>query len=378
MFIDEAVVNFKAGKWWDWCVSWRREKYIPNGWPFWWNWGKWWDIILRANPNENTLSEFRHKKDIKARVWENWWTQELAWAASPDVIIDLPVGTLVKDTEWKLIYDLSTPWETFVLCSWWRGWFWNAHFASSTRQAPAFAEMWDVWEEKTVQLELKLVADIWIIWMPNAWKSTLIKSITNVKPKIASYPFTTIIPNLWVLDHKWKSLVLEDVPWLIKWASEWKWLWISFLKHIERTKVLLHLIDLNWLDEIVSNYKTIRHELESFSKDLAKKEEIIVLSKSDLFDKEMIDFIMKELKSQIKTKNKIFVISAPSYVWIEELKDFLIEKYAQDKEEIPEQDTISEAKKVKIYDLKESSDPQSYLVNDLWDMSFEIKWAQDD
>lgn len=373
MFIDEVKVKFIAWKWWDWVVSWRREKCIPNGWPRWWNGWKWWDVILRANPNENTLWEFRHKKVIKAAIWIAGWTQELAWAGWEDLVINVPVGTLIKDTEWKLIYDLNNPWESYVLCKWWRWWYGNAHFPTSTRQAPAFAELGDIWETKEVILELKLVADIWIIGLPNAGKSTLIKSITNVKPKIADYPFTTIIPNLGVLEHKGKSLVLEDVPGLIEWASKWKWLGHNFLKHIERTTVLLHLIDLNWLDEIITNYKTIRNELENYNKKLAKKEEIIVLSKADLFDKEMIDFILKELKKEIKTKNPIFVISAPAFIWTEELKDYLINKYAIEKEIIEEEE---DKKGTKIYDLKDNKFANSYEIKDLWDMKFEVTWER--
>jgi len=373
MFIDEVKVKFKAWKWWDWIVSWRREKCIPKGWPYGWNGGKWWDIILRANPNESTLSEFRHKKQVKANPWENWGIRDLAWAMSPDVIVNVPVGTLIKDEEWNLIYDLSTPWEAYVLCKWWRWGYGNAHFASSTRQAPGFAELGDVGEERTVNLELKLVADIWIIWLPNAGKSTFINSVTNVKPKIASYPFTTIIPNLGVLDYKWKSLTLEDVPWLIEWASEGKWLWHSFLKHIERTRVLVHLVDLNGLDDIVANYKIIRNELEKYNKELSKKEEIIVLTKADLFDDEMIKYITKEVKTKLKSKNPIFVISAPTMKWVPELRDYLIEKFAQEKPVIDEEEMSNS---MKVYDLKDEKDVNSYKVKDLWDMNFEVKWER--
>ncbi|EKE29862.1 MAG: hypothetical protein ACD_2C00088G0027 [uncultured bacterium (gcode 4)] len=369
MFIDEVKVTFIAWKGWEWCISWRREKCIPNGWPYGWNGWKWWDIILRANPNENTLWEFRHKKVIKAEIGIKWDTQELAWAMWSDKIIEVPVWTLIKDEEMNLIYDLSTPWESYVLCRWGRWGYGNAHFASSTRQAPSFAELWDVGEQKTVNLELKLVADIGIIGMPNAGKSTLIKSITNVKPKIADYPFTTIIPNLWVLEHKWKSLVLEDVPWLIEWASEWKWLGHSFLKHIERTEVILHLLDLNGLDDIVGNYKTIRNELEKYSENLANKEEILVLSKADLFDDEMIDYIKKDLKAKLKHTWDIFVISAPAFKWTEELKDFLIDKYAH---KVAVEEAPEESQKMKIYDLKDARDVNSYKITDLWDMKFEV------
>ncbi|MDD2566332.1 MAG: GTPase ObgE [Candidatus Gracilibacteria bacterium] len=371
MFIDEVKVTLIAGKGGDGSVSWRREKYIPKGGPFGGNGGTGGNIIFRTNPNENTLGEFRHKKVIKTKAGENGGIRDLAGAGSLDVILNVPVGTLVKDEEGKLIRDLSTPWESYVICKGGRGGYGNAHFVSSTRQAPSFAEIGDVGEEKTVNLELKLVADIGIIGLPNAGKSTLIKSITNVKPKIADYPFTTIIPNLGVLEYKGKSLVLEDVPGLIEGASEGKGLGHSFLKHIERTKVILHLLDLNGLDDLVKNYETIRNELKKYSKELAEKEELIVLSKADLFDNEMIEFITKEFKSKIKSKNPIFVISAPSLKGIEELKDFLIENYVSKNSELLEESEVEN--QVKVYDLKNEKDINAYRVIDLGSMNFEIK-----
>jgi GTP-binding protein len=218
---------------------------------------------------------------------------------------------------------------------------------------------------------LKLVADIWIIWVPSAWKSTFIWNVTNVKPKIGDYPFTTLTPNLWVLDHKWKSLVLEDVPWLIPWASEWKWLGIEFLKHIERTWVLLHLLDLSRLDKIFKDYEDIRFELKEFSDKLEKKEEIIVLSKADLLDEEMKKFILQEFKSKYPNK-KVFIISSATREWIEDLVDYLIDNYSKDlvKEEQEDKQEII------IYDLKQNKDPKHVEVEYLWDMKFKASWER--
>ncbi len=371
MFIDEVNVKFIAWKWWDWLVSWRREKYIPKWWPFWWNWWNWWDVILLASTNLNTLSDFRHKKVIKAEDWEKGKTQNMTWFNWENLIIFVPVWTLVKDFKtWEIICDLSEVWQKFVLCKWWRWGYGNSHFVSSIRQAPSFAELWDIWEEKYVKLELKLVADIWIIGFPNAWKSTLIKSITNVKPKIDDYPFTTIIPNLWVMEYKWKNLVIEDTPWLIKWASSGKWLGINFLKHIERAKVLLHLLSMEEPDNISKNYFEIRKEIELFSKNVAKKKEIIVLSKADLFDSEMIDFIKNNVQKELKVK-KIFVISTLSNLNIENLKNYLIEKI--DTKVIQK---IQKDKTIKIYDLKNIDDPNFYKITEINDFEFEVKWSR--
>lgn len=375
MFIDEVQIKVSSGKWGDWLVSWRREKYIPKGWPWGWDGWKWGDVYLQTDENLNTLSDYRHKKVLSAEKWENWWTNTKHWANWEDLIVKVPVWTIVKNPEtMEIIVDLDKNNMKYLICMWWRWGFGNAHFCSSTRQAPAFAELWDWVEEKDLHLELKLVADIWIIGVPSAWKSTLIWNITNVKPKIWDYPFTTLTPNLWVLDYKWKSLVLEDVPGLIPWAHEWKGLWIEFLKHIERTWVLLHLLDMYRMDQVFEDYKNIRKELEFFSEDLAKKEELIVFSKADLLDEEMKDFIVSEFKKKYK-KDNIFIISAATWEGIEELKDYLVDNYTtalKQEEVIEDRDDTS---KLKVYNLKESSDNlKKVKVDYLWELRFQAKW----
>jgi GTPase len=366
MFIDEVKIKVISWKWWNGLVSWRREKYIPKWWPRGGNAGDGWDVYLLTDENLNTLSEYRHKKVLKAVDWEWWWTQDMHWANSPHLILKVPVWTIVKDANTgELVADLSENNVKLLVAKWWKWGFWNSHFCSSTRQAPAFAELWDVCEEKDLHLELKLVADIWIIGIPSSWKSTLIWNITNVKPKIGDYPFTTLIPNLWVLDHKWRSLVLEDVPGLIPWASEWKWLWVEFLKHIERTGVLLHLLDMYRMDKVFSDYTDIRKELELFSPDLGNKEEIVVFSKADLLDKEMKDFIVSEFKS--KFNKKVFVISAATGEGVTELIDFLIDNYS--KEATPDADK-DQIKEIKIYDLKWNVNPKEVSVEYIWDFTF--------
>lgn len=374
MFIDEVEIKVISGKWGDWLVSWRREKYIPKGWPWGWNGWKGWDVFLQTTTNLNTLSEYRHKKVLKAESWERGWTNTKAGANATDLVLKVPVWTLVRDANsWDIIADLSKNNQKLLVARGWRWGYWNAHFCSSTRQAPAFAELWDVTEEKDLKLELKLVADIWIIWIPSAWKSTLISNITNVKAKVWDYPFTTLTPNLWVLDHKWKSLVLEDVPGLIPGASEWKWLWIEFLKHIERTWVLLHLLDLSRLDKVFKDYEDIRHELEVFSDKLKEKEEIIVFSKADLLDEEMKNFILDEFKFKYPDK-KLFLISSATRDWVEELIDFLIDNYTTKiEDDLPEEEVSSD---FILYDLKENSDPKRVKIEYLWDYKFKASWER--
>lgn len=367
MFIDEVKIKVISWKWWDGLVSWRREKYIPKWGPRGWDAWDGWSVYIQTDANFNTLSEYRHRKLLRAQDWQGWGTKLMHWANAPDLIIKVPVGTIIKDANnWELLADLSESNVKILVAKGGIWGFWNAHFCSSTRQAPAFAEIWDVAEEKDLHLELKLVADIWIIWIPSAWKSTLIWTVTNVKPKIWDYPFTTLIPNLWVLDHKWKSLVMEDVPGLIPWAHEWKWLGVEFLKHIERTGVILHLLDMYRMDKVFSDYADIRKELELFSSDLALKEEIVVFSKADLLDREMKDFIVSEFK--VKFDKTVFVISAATWEWIPELIDFLIDNYSKEPQILDDND--EEVKEIKIYDLKSNTNPKAIKVEYLWDFTF--------
>lgn len=375
MFLDEIKMKLMAWKWWNWHVSWRREKFIPKWWPRWGNWGNWGNIYIQTNSNLNTLSDFRHKKVIEAKPWEKWLTNLMQWACWEDLVLFVPVWTIIKDLNTQeLIIDLSQNNMKFLICKWGRWWYWNAHFTTSTRQAPSFAEFWDIWEEREVTLELKLVADIGIIWVPSSWKSTLIWNITNVKPKIWDYPFTTLTPNLWVLEHKWKALVLEDVPWLIPGASKWKGLWITFLKHIERTKVLLHLLDLYRLDQVLKDYEDIRHELKEFSQSLDEKQEIIVFSKWDLLDKEMKDFIVSEFKKKFKNNN-IFVISSATWEWIQDLKDYLIDNFTTSIIENEELNFVNKSE-LKIIDLKFNDDPKQINLNYLWEYTFRASWKR--
>lgn len=375
MFIDEVKIKVIAWKGWDWLVSWRREKCVPNGWPRWGNGWTGWSVYIQTNNNLNTLWDYRHKKILKAWNWVRGWTELMQGWTWEDLILYVPVWTIVKNSNtWEVIVDLNENNLKYLIVRGWRWGYWNAHFTSPTRQAPSFAELWDAWEELDISLELKLVADIWIIWIPSAWKSTLIWTVTNVKPKIWDYPFTTLTPNLWVLEHKGKTLVLEDVPGLIPWASEWKGLWIQFLKHIERTKVILHLLDMYRLDQVFKDYEDIRYELTTFSPELADKEEIIVFSKADLLDSEMKDFIIWEFKNKFK-KDKIMMISSASHEWIENLKNFLIDNYSTN---VLENDEIKfvNPQDIRVIDLKNDDDPRNIDLEYLGWYLFRASWKR--
>jgi GTP-binding protein len=359
MFIDEVSLTFKAGKGGDGSVSWRREKYIPNGGPFGGDGGKGGDIVLVATSNENTLSGFRHVKTVRAEDGEKGATKEMHGAGGQDRIVEVPVGTIVSSTETgEVLFDLSTDGDKAVLCEGGRGGFGNAHFATSTRQAPNFAELGDRGEEARVKMELKLVADVGIIGLPNAGKSTFISAVTAVRPKIADYPFTTLIPNLGVMEHKGKSLVLEDVPGLIPGASEGKGLGIRFLKHIERTEMLLHLLDASRLEQAWQDYRDIRAELEAFSPEVAAKDEWVVLTKIDLVSDEDLTELLKQAKKELPGK-RVFAISAGAMLRVEILKDELIQKAEGRRKQPATEDGESEPT-TRTYDLKSRKDSDDH------------------
>ena len=376
MFIDEVQIKVISWKWWDGLVSWRREKYIPKWGPWGGDGGDGWNVYLVTSEHLNTLSEYRHKKVLKAEDGVRWDPNLMHGRNGEDLYLKVPVGTLVKDSHtWELIADLDTLWKTLCIAHWWRGWYGNAHFTSSTRQAPAFAELGDISEERDLALELKLVADVGIIGIPSAGKSTLISKLSNVKPKIGDYPFTTLVPNLWVLEYKNQALVLEDVPGLIPGASEGKGLGIEFLKHIERTGAILHLLDLYRLDKVFSDYEEIRYELAQYSSELLEKEEIIVFSKADLLDAEMKAYILEEF--QKKYPNKIYhIISAATWEWIEELKDYLIENIEVSSElwlAGNSEDTSTQKNEHITYDLRNiEEDPKRYTIAYLWELEFHV------
>ena len=311
-------------------------------------------------------------------------------ATAEDTILEVPVGTIVTDLEDEhVIVDLMSPGQEHVLCHGGRGGYGNAHFPSSTRQAPNFAEMGDVWEEREVKMELKLVADVGLVWLPNAGKSTVIQSITNVKPKIAAYAFTTLIPNLGVMEHKWRSLVIEDVPGLIEWASEGKGLGHEFLKHIDRCHTIIHLIDASQgEEEMVSAYRIIRTELEKWSDSMWSKKELIIFSKADICDPEMLEEMVKYFEA--KTGQRVtLTISAWAYIRIDTLQDILLENIPEKKRETititeDEEGYIHETREwgeivpdtTRVYDLKSHHDPKRFTISRIDESNFEVKWGR--
>jgi len=301
-FIDYAKIFVKSGDGGKGCVSFRREKYVPKGGPDGGDGGKGGDIIIQASDQINTLLDFRYKREYHAKNGQNGMGKKMHGKNAYDLYIPVPVGTVIKDADsGEVVADLIQNGDLFIVAKGGRGGLGNAHFATSTRQVPRYAQPGESGEEKWLVLELKLLADVGLIGFPNAGKSTLISVISSAKPKIADYPFTTLVPNLGVVklkDHK--SCVVADIPGLIEGAHKGVGLGSRFLRHIERTRIFLHLIDVSDTadDDPVAQYLKIRKELEIYNADLLLKPETIVATKIDgATDRARIDMLEKYCKT---------------------------------------------------------------------------------
>lgn len=321
MFIDEAKIVIRAGKGGDGVVSFRHEKYIDKGGPDGGDGGDGGSVIFRANPHISDLSVYNSKKRFKAENGQNGMSKKMKGKDGKDLVLDVPMGTQVI-TNSKVIFDaisISTEEEKIIAKGGQGGWG-NIHFKTSIKQAPDYSKVGLAGESLDLNLELKTIADIGLIGLPNAGKSTLLSVITNAKPKIADYPFTTLEPNLGAIKTKDKTIILADIPGLIEGAAKGKGLGIKFLKHIERTKILVHIIDA-MSDNVVSDYKCIRAESKEFSRKLVDKKEIVVLNKSDVLNEDELKERVKDLK---KIKVTPLIISAVTSEGIDKFKKVLL------------------------------------------------------
>lgn len=300
MFVDEADIEVRSGKGGDGIVHFHKEKYVNRGGPDGGDGGKGGDILFRVNPHINTLETFRHNTLFVAEDGQRGGVNDRTGKSAPDLVIEVPPGTLVTDRETgDVLFDLLEEGDTFVACPGGRAGRGNPKFANARRQAPRIAEKGAPGQEKLLHLELKLIADIGIIGMPNAGKSSFLAAVTNAKPKIANYPFTTLVPNLGVavLDDE-VVMVLADIPGLIEGAHTGLGLGDAFLKHIQRTKVLIHLLDGMSADPL-ADYAQINTELSLFDPELSKKPQIVALNKIDMPDvAERVDAIVESFRKK--------------------------------------------------------------------------------
>lgn len=332
-FIDKCKIRVVSGRGGNGMVAWRREKYVDKGGPAGGDGGRGGDVYLVADENMSTLMDFKHKSVFKAEAGENGGIKNMHGACAKDLYIKVPVGTVVKDIKTgNIIADLKAHEQKALVAKGGRGGRGNARFATAQKRAPQFCEPGEPPIERELFLELKLIADVGLLGMPNAGKSTLISRISSAKPKIADYPFTTLIPNLGVVRKRsGDGYVVADIPGLIEGASEGVGLGFDFLRHVERCRFLVHIID-STEENPFENYKKINLELEKHSQHLANLYQIVVLNKIDAID----DVRRKDLFEQFKSvTNDVFEISAVTGENLEKLLDFMGQKV----DEIPKIDT---------------------------------------
>lgn len=311
-FIDKVTVSVAAGDGGNGKLSFRHEKFIDKGGPDGGDGGDGGDVVLLASRNQNTLATFRYQKEVRAEAGRPGDKRRMHGRSAKDLMVAVPVGTVATNSKGIVVADLVEDNQTVVVAKGGKGGFGNAHFVSSRRQAPNFAEKGEPGEALDLRLELKMIADVGLVGMPNAGKSTLLSKLSNARPEIADYPFTTLTPNLGVVDVDAKtSILFADIPGLIEGAAAGKGLGHDFLRHIERTAVILHLIDA-YTEDVASAYQIIKAELAAYQPALAKRPEIIALTKVEGLDKDIIDDLVAQLKKIASKKAIILPISSQS------------------------------------------------------------------
>ena len=353
MFIDQVNIHVKSGKGGDGMVHFRREKFVPLGGPDGGDGGKGGDVIFEVKVTLNTLTAFRQNEKFAAQPGKNGGGSQMTGRGADDLIISVPPGTVIYDAETgALLGDLTAPGQRLTVCKGGRGGRGNQHFVNSRNQAPRTAERGEPHEEKSLRLELKLIADIGIIGLPNAGKSTLLSVLTNAKPKIGAYPFTTLEPNLGVanIDDD-TTVVLADIPGLIEGAAEGAGLGHDFLRHIQRTRVLIHMID-GQSEDPLADYSQINSELSLFDPKLGKKPQIVVLNKIDQPD---VQERLKEITASFK-KKKIELITSSAMARTN-TREILISAYKK-LQELPAE--VLEEEALPVY--KPEVDPNQFEI----------------
>ena len=321
-FLDQVKIFVKAGNGGDGSPSFRREKFIEFGGPDGGDGGKGGSVILKCEPALNTLIDYRYQQHHKAQRGENGMGQNRTGKSGENLVLKVPLGTQVFEEDNKtLIYDFIKPNEEFIAAAGGKGGLGNTRFKSSTNRAPRKFTKGTRGEEFTIWLQLKTIADIGVIGLPNAGKSSLLSSITNANPKVANYQFTTLNPNLGVASYDNKEITIADIPGLIEGAHKGTGLGIKFLKHIERCKTLLHLIDITNTD-LEKAYYQVKNELKKYSPELLKKKELIVLNKTDLIDNANVKKIIDNFSRQIK--KEVFSLSTLKKNSVSKIKAKLI------------------------------------------------------
>lgn len=354
MFIDYVKITAKSGNGGNGAITFRREKYVAAGGPDGGDGGRGGSVYFTVDPDMNTLLDFRFKRKFKAEDGKNGEGSHRFGKSGEDLYIKVPIGTIVKDAETgKVVTDLSKEGQTELILPGGRGGKGNSHFATSTRQAPRFARDGEKGIEKEFILELKLLADVGLLGFPNVGKSTFISKVTSAKPKIADYHFTTLVPNLGVVKGEYgDSFVIADIPGIIEGASEGTGLGIQFLRHIERTKLLLHFLDVSGSEgrNPVDDFNVINEELKKYSEKLATRKQVIVANKVDIMQDSSL---YEEVEKIAKDNNlELFKISAATGEGIKEL----MKRISELLKELPKEELIEPSEERVIYTLKEDEE----------------------
>ena len=351
MFTDYAKIIVKSGNGGNGAVSFRREKYVAAGGPDGGDGGKGGDIYFEVDPDSNTLIDFRYKKKFKAEDGKNGEGGHRYGKSGEDLVVKVPLGTIIKDAETnRVLADLSEKGQKELIVLGGRGGKGNSHFATSTRQAPRFSQDGEKGEEKELILELKLLADVGLVGFPNVGKSTFLSVTTSATPKIADYHFTTLKPNLGVVKSDFgDSFVIADIPGIIEGASEGTGLGLQFLRHIERTRLLLHVIDVSGSEgrNPVNDFKIINEELKKYSEKLSKRKQIIVANKIDSMQDESLYIELEKFAK--KNKMEIYKISAVTGEGIKEL----LQRVSEVLKELPKENLVEVEDIRKVYELKD-------------------------
>lgn len=326
MFVDTAKVFIVAGKGGDGAVSFRHEIYVDKGGPDGGDGGRGGNVVFVATENLNTLVDFRYKPELKAEPGENGSKRDRHGKSGKDLFVKVPMGTVVK-RDGVVIADLVENGQEAVVAQGGDGGFGNAHFKSSVRQTPRIAEKGEPGETFEAELELKLLADVGLVGFPNAGKSTFLSVVSNARPEIADYAFTTLTPNLGVADIDDGSLLIADIPGLIEGASEGKGLGDAFLRHVDRTAVILHLIDA-YSDDVAARYQTIRQELGNYNPELLERPEIIALTKIDGLDHDIID-MQRQALQVVAPNSEVYALSSTAHQGLQEVLRALRAKVTQ-------------------------------------------------
>lgn len=358
MFVDKVEVVVRAGNGGNGAVSFRHEKYVDRGGPDGGDGGRGGNVVFFADRNLNTLLNFRYKQELEAERGQAGSKRNRRGRSGEDLIVKVPVGTQVYQ-DGKLIADLTTADQRTIIAHGGDGGFGNAHFKSSVRQAPKVAEVGEQGEVRELTLELKLLADVGLVGLPNAGKSTFLSVVTNARPEIADYPFTTLTPNLGVADVDDTSLLIADIPGLIEGASEGKGLGDAFLRHVERTAVLLHLIDI-YDDDVAAAFTTIQGELAAYSPELAKRPLVVALTKIEGLPEDGIEAKKADLRKVLPKDTPLFVISSQAHTGLKELLRELNAKVVAVRAEVIESE--EEADTVPVIGLSDDQKRNAWKV----------------